>query len=531
VLGDSRPWRSELYLAFVLLPPNLQQPTAHQIMTVISRGVCDLSLSASFSGKAVVHSCSVAIHLTRESNEYDNLGQQILPYPMDASYFASPVVLSPNKSENGFRESFDQTSVSPSQFSNVPSLAAATADSGASSGELLHHNAIPTAVTISTPSLSAPPSVFILEGAGGTDKDPETGHRRDTLPIRDALIASGCACQVLQYQEETGLEARAHNDAVRGQLLAAEAVIARVNPGTLSASTQAQLDRVLVELAACGVCILSHPEVIRRMGAKDALVKIKDLRCGLADTAVYYTEQELRAGFCQTIAFAPRVIKQNRGSQGEGIWIVKLADESAYCQNLGDRTAGLEERLVLIEANDNHMESHTVGEFLAFCIHGRYEASGEWTSQGTGRYLEGGAAASAMLVDQRFLPRIAEGEIRCLMIGDQLVDIVHKKPVAGGVSATLQAGACYTTYPPDAPAFAKLVENFQQDLPGIMAVFGLADQPLPLLWTADYILGTDAAGEDTFTIGEFNCSCVGITQGLARASVVGDMVVKLLARR
>lgn len=72
-----------------------------------------------------------------------------------------------------------------------------------------------------------------------------------------------------------------------------------------------------------------------------------------------------------------------------------------------------------MEANDNHVEHHTVEEFLEWCINGRSESSGEWHSTGKGKYFDGGIEANAMLVDQRFLPRIVEGEVRCLMVGSE----------------------------------------------------------------------------------------------------------------
>jgi hypothetical protein len=80
-----------------------------------------------------------------------------------------------------------------------------------------------------------------------------------------------------------------------------------------------------------------------------------------------------------------------------------------------------------MEANDNHVEYHTVGEFFEFCVNGRTENSGIWESTGEGRYLEGGVDSGAMLVDQRFLPRIVEGEgeVRLNMIGSELVNLVH----------------------------------------------------------------------------------------------------------
>lgn len=86
------------------------------------------------------------------------------------------------------------------------------------------------------------------------------------------------------------------------------------------------------------------------------------------------------------------------------------------------------EKLMLMEANDNHEEEHTVAEFIEFCVNGRTSKSGEWTSKGEGKYLEGGKAAGGQLVDQRFCPRIVEGELRYNLVGDALVGVIHKKP-------------------------------------------------------------------------------------------------------
>jgi glutathione synthase/RimK-type ligase-like ATP-grasp enzyme len=386
-----------------------------------------------------------------------------------------------------------------------------------------------------------PNFIPILEARGGTDKD-EQGHRRDTLPIANAIDQSSLSLSssasnnqnnkktysaVFQFLEENGglsTHAIMSNNALRKYLKkVARGVIVRVNPGTLSAASQKRCDDMLRDLSRAGAVILSHPDVASSLGAKDSLVKIKNLKCGLLDTAVYYTPESFQEGFLKMIAFQPRVIKQNRGSQGEGIWIVKLKDEGAYCDTYGQRTASLDTEIVLMEAFDNHVEHHTVGDFIDFCIHGRTETSPEWTTTSAGRYFEGGLAAGAMVVDQRFLPRIVEGEVRCLMIGSELVEIVHKKPKEGGLSATLASGATYTKYAPDDAKFAKLVKNFEDDIPYIMGSFGMCDQPLPLLWTADYIYGDS---DDDLFVGEINCSCVGITQQLHHAPIVADVAMR-----
>merc|ERR1712159_359112 len=211
-------------------------------------------------------------------------------------------------------------------------------------------------------------------------------------------------------------------------------------------------------------------------------------------------------------------IKQNRGSSGEGIWIIKLK-EGNYCSAFGDRSCEDGEKLMLMEANDNHEEEHTVGEFIAFCVNGRSDKSGEWTSQGVGKYLEGGKEAGGQLVDQRFCPRIVEGELRYNQIGDGLVGIIHKKPAEGGISAVGGTGSIYTFYGPEEPRFADLTNNFLvQDINLIMPALGLGDEPIPLWWTTDFILSSPEGtppDKEKWIVGEFNCSCVGISKCLA----------------
>lgn len=57
------------------------------------------------------------------------------------------------------------------------------------------------------------------------------------------------------------------------------------------------------------------------------------------------------------------------------------------------------------------------------------------------------AGENGLLVDQRFLPRIVEGEVRVLMILDRPVYVVHKKPAEGQLSATLFSGARWERAP------------------------------------------------------------------------------------
>ena len=73
-------------------------------------------------------------------------------------------------------------------------------------------------------------------------------------------------------------------------------------------------EKLVKECVDKGAVAMSHPDVMRQMGAKDALVKIKDLSCGMPDTYAYYNISNFKENFPKTIATGPRVLKQNRGS-------------------------------------------------------------------------------------------------------------------------------------------------------------------------------------------------------------------------
>ena len=142
-------------------------------------------------------------------------------------------------------------------------------------------------------------------------------------------------------------------------------------------------------------------------------------------------------------------------------------------------------------------------------------AAGSWKSTFPGKYLEGGKAAGGQLVDQRLLPRIDEGEVRILMVGDTCQMAVHKKPL-DGLSA-VGGNSAYTFYTPQDPMYADLLATLYKDIPKLMTAMDLEGEPLPLLWTADYIPKDPekprADGVTTeYVVGEFNCSCVGVSK-------------------
>jgi hypothetical protein len=346
---------------------------------------------------------------------------------------------------------------------------------------------------------------------GGADKS-SNGHRYDTVPFVNGMIMAGMSCQPIHYKHE-------EHDKFFEVCAKFDALIVRCNPGQIKddGGDQKKFDDSVRELQKKGIQAWPSPDVMEFMGAKDALTKIATLNIGLEDTLTYYDEAAFIEGFKKTMKFQPRVVKQNRGSAGEGIWIIKLKS-GEYCGSFGEASAGDDEVLSLMEANDNHAEEHTVAEFIEFCINGRSDKSGTWDSKGTGKYLEGGKAAGGQLVDQRFCPRIVEGELRYNLVGPKLIGIIHKKPKEGGISAVGGTGSIYTYYGPDEAKFKNLTTNFlEKDINHVMPSLGLDKEPIPLWWTGDFILASPEGTpteEEKWIIGEFNCSCVGVSKCL-----------------
>jgi len=330
---------------------------------------------------------------------------------------------------------------------------------------------------------------------GGSDK-LTNGHRFDTIGLCNGFINAGMSCQPVYYTP-------ANHDAFFEALKQFDGVLVRVNPGQIKGmgGDQKKFDDAMMGIAASKP-VWPQPAIMESMGAKDALCCIKDMAFGLPDTVGYYSPEDMKKDFPKTIAFQPRVVKQNRGSAGEGIWIIKLKS-GEYCSTYGEKSAADDDMLILTEANDSHVEEHTVAQFIEFCVNGRTDTSGDWTSVGTGKYFEGGREAGGQMVDQRFLPRIEEGEARFMMIGKELFRIEHYKYVGGVGGETVT-----TIYQPDAPEFAATKEKLLTDIEPIMKALGKDMSALPLLWAADFIPIDNHS--TPYVVGEFNCSCLGL---------------------
>ncbi len=341
--------------------------------------------------------------------------------------------------------------------------------------------------------------IIIFEAEGGSDKWID-GHRKDTMPILNAIVKKGWTAEVVYFRDEW-------KDTIKDYAIEkADGYISRINPGNLPNGEKIYFS-VLTELAKAGLVGMSTPDAMSNFGAKDALVKLATTDLVPDDTYAYYTVEEMYEKMPVSLSFGERVMKQNRGSTGEGIWRVQVETDLDY--KAGDKLP-LDTKLRCTEAVDNKVHYFTLEEFMKFCE----------------QYIVGD---NGMLVDMRFMPRIKEGEIRVLMVGPKPIFVVHKKPAEGAdnFSATLFSGAKYTY---DAPEkWESLIKMLNDSLPVISDKLGGFD--IPLIWTADFMLDWDENKNDKYVLGEINCSCVGFTSHLDQGiqDAVADEAIRLVS--
>lgn len=339
-------------------------------------------------------------------------------------------------------------------------------------------------------------SVVIFEAEGGSDKWID-GHRKDTLPICEAIKAKGWHCEVVYFRNEW------QDDIIEYCRNRFDAYISRINPGNLPSGEMKYFETLRV-LHYLGLVGMPHPDAMINFGAKDALAKLVKTGIVPDDTYAYYDVESFKKMFPRSLSYGERVVKQNRGSTGQGIWRVSIADDIEY--KAGSKIP-LDTQLKCTEAFDNHVEYNTLEDFMTFCE----------------KYIVG---ENGMLIDMRFMPRVVEGEIRILLVGDKPMFVVHKKPVDNedAFSATLFSGAEYTYSEPE--AWPELMALFQKSLPMIAKKLG--GFAIPLVWTADFMMDWDENNNDTYVLGEINCSCVGFTSHLDEGiqDAIADEVIR-----
>jgi hypothetical protein len=308
--------------------------------------------------------------------------------------------------------------------------------------------------------------------------------------VFEELAALGIAAEPAVYDE-------AFADEIRAQLLAADGVLVWVDP-IHQGKTRAALDPLLRDVAARGPFVSAHPDVILKMGVKEVLHRTKRLGWG-TDTQLYRDAAEFAAAFPSRLeSSGPRVLKQNRGNGGQGVWKVERAPPRA----------GAPIMLRVLHAQRGSMpEDIPLAEFMARCA----------------PYF----AAGGCIVDQPFQPRLPDGMIRCYMgadkvvgFGHQLIKALIEPPPEGPDSPAAQPGPRIMHGPDAAPFQALRVRMESEWVPQMIEALGIDRGSLPIIWDADFLYGPrNAAGEDSYVLCEINVSSCFAIPDQAPASI------------
>jgi hypothetical protein len=269
---------------------------------------------------------------------------------------------------------------------------------------------------------------------------------------------------------------------VREQLLKMDGVLVWVDPLS-DGRSRAKLDALLRDVASRGVWISTHPDVTLKMGVKEVLHTTRHLGWG-TDTHLYRTPEAFRNEFPQRLQkTGPRVIKQNRGNGGQGVWKVEAPAA-------GDLLTVLEAR------RGSEFVRMSLSAFLENCE----------------PYFAGGGC----VIDQPFQERLPDGMIRCYMGTDKVVGFGHQfikalipPPPAGAASPEVQPGP-RIMHSANALPFQTLRHKMETEwTPQMMQLLGITRDTLPIIWDADFLYGPrDESGKDTFVLCEINVSSV-----------------------
>jgi hypothetical protein len=301
--------------------------------------------------------------------------------------------------------------------------------------------------------------------------------RRTALPessrfkeVFAALADVGIDAEPVVYDDDVA-------DAVRAELATFDGVLVWVNP-IHDGRNRTNLNAMLREVAARGVWVSAHPDVILKMGTKEVLHRTRMMSWG-CDTTLYQTVEAMRAEFPIRLAAGARVIKRNRGNGGQGVWKVELL--------AGPRNPAT---LRLLAATEDAPKEVAMDDFVDRCS----------------EYFEDGC-----VIDQPFQARLREGVVRCYMAGDRCAGFGHHKVKALVEEPVARAEAGPRLYTSKAdPRFQRLRRLMEDEwTPQLMSLLDIPRSDLPMIWDADFMLGPRRAeGADSYVLGEINVSSV-----------------------
>lgn len=312
--------------------------------------------------------------------------------------------------------------------------------------------------------------------------------RRSATPDNNRFAALFAAFAARGVEAEPAVYNPGQLDDLRRQLLGVGGALVWVNP-IEAGQARDRLDEVLREVAATGVFVSTHPDVILKLGTKDVLVDTRHLGWG-SDSHRVDTPAQLRSELGERLqGGSARVLKQWRGHSGIGVWRVQRAPTASP----GDPAGLVRARHAQRGSAELEMTFDAFVDLLA-------------------PYFDNGGH----MVDQAWQPRLTEGMVRCYLVqgrvaglGLQAVNALHPPP-AGAPADAAPAPGPRLYHGPDLAPYQKLRRRLESEwVPALQRTLRIADDELPLLWDCDFLHGEPGpGGEERHVLCEINVSSV-----------------------
>ena len=356
--------------------------------------------------------------------------------------------------------------------------------------------------------------VAILYPGDRETRQNATAENNRFADLFRAFAAEGAQTEPAVYHDE-------FCDEVRQQLLGCDGVLVWVNP-IQGGRDRSVLDSMLREVARAGIFVSTHPDIVLRLGTKEVLFRTREIGWG-CDTHLYLSLDQMRRELPLRLATGKaRVLKQNRGNGGDGVWRVQLARNASANEDRGGGTApGLDTVIRARHAKRGAVEEElTIGEFCGRCD----------------EYFR---AADGRMIDQEYQERLPEGIIRCYLVHDRVVGFGHQAvnalfpaPLGVAPEEAPQPGPRYY-HPPSQPEFQTVKRKLEDEwIPAVQQLLNIERESFPVLWDCDFLLGPKGSqGEDTYVLCEVNVSSVAPYPESAVPYVVEATLARVRAAR
>lgn len=320
------------------------------------------------------------------------------------------------------------------------------------------------------------PSVALLYPGDRAMRDRADPAESRFAALFDALSASGVRAVPAVYNDDFAEE-------VREQLSDVDGVLVWCNP-IEGGRRRERLDALLRALSERGVFVSAHPDAVLRLGTKDVLFESRDLPFG-SDVHRIDSLEQFDRELPGRLQRGARVLKQQRGHSGMGVWKVELVDPASSESEVRLRHAprGAEEECVGWPSLRNTMAP----------------------------YFE--PPNGGHMIDQAWQPRLVAGMVRAYLVQDRVAGFGFQAVNALFPSKTgepmVQPGPRLYFEPAEAK-FQPLKHRLESGWVELLRErVGLARDRLPLLWDCDFMLREAATAEPTgYVLCEVNVSSV-----------------------